>query len=396
VRVLIAGGGVAGLEALLALQHLSEERVEIDLLAPQRDFVYRPFAVAEPFGIGRAHRFDLDSIIRERGGRFRADGLVSVDPDRRVGRTRSGAEIGFDSLIIAVGAAAREAIPAAVTFWGSPGSGAFGELLTVLEQRRRGSLVFALPGGAGWPLPVYELAILTREHLASRGAAEIQITVVTHEAAPLELFGSRASQAIATLLSERGIALCPGHYPSAVERGELALVPSGRLEADWVVTPPRLEGRPIPGIPHGEGGFVPVDEHGRVPDLAGVYAAGDATSFPIKQGGIAIQQADAVAEAVAVAMGASRDPQPFRPVLRGLLLTGAEPAFLRAELSGGRGETSAAAPHALWWPPGKIAGGYLAPYLAALGNAELPPAPPPDVGALAVDVEVHRESTVLH
>jgi hypothetical protein len=48
----------------------------------------------------------------------------------------------------------------------------------------------------------------------------------------------------------------------------------------------------------------------------------------------------------------------------GLLVTGTTPAFVRAELTGGRGAASVADTEALWWPPGKIVGRYLAPFLA--------------------------------
>jgi len=93
------------------------------------------------------------------------------------------------------------------------------------------------------------------------------------------------------------------------------------------------------------------------------------TQFPVKQGGIAAQQADAAATAIASDAGASVRPAAFRPVLRGLLLTGGAPLYLRAELASDRaptarrlrGEVSA---RALWWPPGKVAGRYLAPYLS--------------------------------
>jgi sulfide:quinone oxidoreductase len=112
--------------------------------------------------------------------------------------------------------------------------------------------------------------------------------------------------------------------------------------------------------------------------VPGVFAAGDATSFPVKQGGLATQQADAVAEAIAVDLGLRRIARPFRPVLRGLLLTGGAPLYLRAELgptgevqvhSDAFGETvpiaGEASRRALWWPPGKVGGRYLAPYLAS-------------------------------
>ena len=49
-RVLVAGSGVAGLEALLALRKLAKDRVELELLCPQQVLNYRPLTVAEPFG----------------------------------------------------------------------------------------------------------------------------------------------------------------------------------------------------------------------------------------------------------------------------------------------------------------------------------------------------------
>ena len=95
---------------------------------------------------------------------------------------------------------------------------------------------------------------------------------------------------------------------------------------------------------------------------------------------MAAQQADAVAEAIAADAGAELDPQPFHPVLRGLLMTGGAPLYLRAEPHRLQREASvaieaavrpassrnasAAAGQPLWWPPAKIAGRYLAPYLA--------------------------------
>ena len=54
LRVVIAGGGVAGLEAMLALRELAGDRVDIELLSPSDEFVYRPMLVAEPFGSGCA------------------------------------------------------------------------------------------------------------------------------------------------------------------------------------------------------------------------------------------------------------------------------------------------------------------------------------------------------
>jgi sulfide:quinone oxidoreductase len=134
------------------------------------------------------------------------------------------------------------------------------------------------------------------------------------------------------------------------------------MEIDEAIALPRLRGPKIAGVPADGAGFIPTDPFGAVAGLAGVFAAGDATTFPVKQGGLAAQQADAVAQSVAAALGAPLAPRPFKPVLRGLLFTGDDDRFLRTSIGGGEGDgTSSGA--ALWWPPSKIAGLYLAPYL---------------------------------
>jgi sulfide:quinone oxidoreductase len=95
-----------------------------------------------------------------------------------------------------------------------------------------------------------------------------------------------------------------------------------------------------------------------------VFAAGDATVFPIKQGGLAAQQADVVAEVIASSVDPDIRPQPFRPVLRGALRTGGVVRYLRADISGGAGDDSTISTEPLWWPPNQLCGLYLAPYLS--------------------------------
>jgi hypothetical protein len=148
-----------------------------------------------------------------------------------------------------------------------------------------------------------------------------------------------------------------------------------------------LRGPRIDGLPQTVEGFLSVDAHGQVHGLADVFAAGDITSFPVKQGGIAAQQADAAAEMIAANAGADLAPQPFRPVLRGLL-TGRQPHYLRHEITGGAGDVSVASPEPLWWPPAKIVGRYLAPFLGAFAGVESPPEAPAAPGAVPVEVEL--------
>jgi sulfide:quinone oxidoreductase len=262
-------------------------------------------------------------------------------------------------------------------------TGRFRTLLRDLDERRVHNVAFAVPPGATWPLPLYELALMTAAHVAERGLRKARLSLVTPEQAPLELFGAPASETVGELLDERGIELHVSRYPARFEDGKLSLIPDDSLAAERVVSLPSLVGPKLEGLSAGPDGFIPVDLHGLVQGEQDVYAAGDATNSPIKQGGVATQQADAAAEAIAARAGAAVDPQPFRPVLRGLLLTGSTPRYMRAEVSGGRGEDWRVSDHALWWPPSKIAGKRLAPYLA-LRHDELENEP----AGLPVDVEM--------
>jgi sulfide:quinone oxidoreductase len=255
---------------------------------------------------------------------------------------------------------------------------AYRDLLADLDWARVRRVVFTLAPGAGWSIPLYELALLTAAHLSDRGITRRQLEIVTPEPTPLAAFGAQASRHIADLLERSDIAVRTGVAPRAATDGALLLADGGSVPADRVVALPRSVGPRIPGLPADGEGFVPVDEHGRVAGLEDVYAAGDVTAWPLKQGGLASQQADAAAETIAAWAGAPVQPAPFRPVLRGLLLTDDRPVFLRGQDVGSPEETSTATTAPLWWPAGKIAGRHLTAYLQSRGGI----APPPGVRKL--------------
>lgn len=381
-NVLIAGAGVAGLEAALALRMVGEDRVSVELVSPDAEFVYRPLSVAEPFGVGETRRFPVRRLVEDAGAGLTEAAVRGVAPESHSVDTTAG-ELRYDLLLLALGARAMPAVPGAVTFRGPGDEAALGD---VLREARDGSvarLVFTMPAGISWPLPLYELALLTAVHLADSGA-DVQLELVTPEPRPLQLFGHAASDAIAELLERHRIALRTNTVPSAADGNVLRFVGTGEVEADRVVALPRIEGPRLPGVPHDSNGFVPIDEHGRVRNVDDVYAAGDLTNFPIKQGGLAAQQADAAAETIAAASGVEIKPAPFTPVLRGLLLTGLTPRYMRAEVGSNVSELDT---EPLWWPPGKIVGRYLAPFLASHLNVAQTP---PRTDTVEVNVEVDR------
>ena len=389
-RVLVAGGGVAALETALALRELVPDLLQIDVLTASADFVYRPVSVAEPFGRGEARRFAWEDIAADRSLTVHHGELALVDPIRQHVVTREDVELPFDLLVVAIGARAVNPLPGALVFRGEEDVGAIRDLLSELERGDVQRVVFTMPSSTVWPLPLYELTLMTATHLRGRGVAGAEVVLVTPEDDALDLFGPAGSDALTPLLAERGVLVRMSSRVAAVEEGGLALEDGGHVPCDRVVTLPRLEGRRVVGLPQDRLGFLPVDAHGLVKGLSSVYAAGDGTSYPLKQGGLAAQQADAVAEAIAQRVGAPVDAKPFRPVLRGLLLTGTQPQYLRADPMGvsraraGFGEEprphpgrahSDASTRPLWWPPAKIAGRYLAPYLATARPRSLAASP---------------------
>ena len=389
-RVLIAGGGVAALEAMLALRALAGERVHTSLLAPDPLFRYRPLSVAEPFADVAPRHLDLAEITLENDATFMRESLASVDPDQRVLVTGGGRRLEYDALLIAIGARGGTSVPGALAFWDSADRGAFREVLAELDAGTVRSLTFAVPGKVAWPLGLYELALLTSAHLAKQGRTDTRLAFVTPEAQPMAVFGEKASAAVAALMSDAGIDLRLNSMPVRFEDGQLSVEGGPALRGDRVVSLPIPEVPPIPGLPQDEHGFIPVDRYCGVLGLERVYAAGDATTFPVKQGGVATQAADSAATAIAELAGAPVDPQPFRPVLRGALLTGAGPRYMRTDALDASDTVSRST---LWWPPAKVAGKYLAPYLASRAGYKLPKAdlvdlePPPGEDPTVIDTD---------
>ena len=374
LRVLIAGGGVAGLEALLALRAFAGDRVAITLLDPNEDFVYAPLSVREPFASAHAERRPLAAIAAEFDVEHVRDGLARVRTGDHVVVTGSGAEIPYDVLMLALGGRRRAALEHAVTFRGPEDSESVHGLVQDVEGGYARRIAFVVPGGVTWPLPLYEVALM----LAARARdmqVETELVVITPEASPLDLLGPEASAGVAELLSEAGIQVETSSYADVEAKGKLWLRPEGRrIEVERIVSLPVLEGPAVPGIACDERGFIPTEPDGSVVGAEDVYAAGDGIDFPIKQGGVATQQADVVAAQIARRVGVELDVPPGEPVVRVKLLTGRGEHFATSEGSG-------LSEHALWWPPGKVAGAYLTPYLA---GPDLEPPPGRDVHELEI------------
>ena len=377
-RVVIAGGGFAAVEALLALRAL-HGAAEVELISADRRFDYRPAATAQPFDRTPPLRYNLTAIADDLGAAHRVDRVEAVEPGARVVRLMSGAVVPYDALILATGVRRVARIPGALTFAGALQAPQFAAVLEDLGSGTARRIAFAIPSGVCWALPLYELALLTAGYARERGL-DAYVTIVTPERRPLDVFGEHASGLVHDVLDERGVRFLGSRSPERFDRdGRLHLrFEPDPLAADRVIAAPRLVGRPLSGVPGSWHGFVPTDALGRVEGRDDMYAAGDMTTFPIKQGGIATQQADTIAADIAARAGGR--PHSIWPVVRMLrarLIGGDRPLDLVAVLDDA-GRTLDArldvgcAPASRFDAPAhtKVYGRYLTPYLSA--NAPLP------------------------
>jgi sulfide:quinone oxidoreductase len=366
LRVTIVGGGVAALESALALSHLAPELTDVTILAPNHELVYRPMVVREPFAYGSASRYPLARIARDVGATLLAEQLAWIDPGKHMLHTETGKTIEYDALLLALGAHASARYEHAVTIDDRHLDEILHGLIEDIEGDFIHSLAFVAPGAIAWPLPLYELALMSAGRAYDMGI-ELVTTIVTPEDSPLAIFGATASSAVTELLHQANIQTVNSAYVEIPRSGEVVISPGDRhLQVDRVIALPELHGPSVRGIPLGDHGFIRVDPHGRVPHVEDVYAAGDATDFPIKHGGLAAQQADVAAQSIAAQAGAAVTLERFDPVINGMLLTDDKPLYLTAHITGARGFGSEISDTPSWSPPGKIVARHLAPYLADL------------------------------
>jgi sulfide:quinone oxidoreductase len=363
-RVVIAGGGVAALEGALALRDLAGGRISTTLLAPEPEFVYRPMRVREPFAFSQARHYPLDEIARDIGVELKQDGFKRLERDRRIVHTEGGDQLEYDALLLALGAIRRPRFKHAITLDDARIDEQLHGLIQDVEGGYVQKLAFISPSRMPWPLPMYELALMTARRAHEMGI-ELSITVATPEDAPLAVFGQTVSAAVAQLLTDRGILVIPSARCETPAPGELSVSPGARrLLLDRIVALPELFGPSTPGVPKSAPeGFLPVDVHCQVRGVDRVFAAGDATDFAVKHGGMAAQQADTAAEAIAALAGAPVEPKPFHPIIHAILLGADKPLYLSAHITGGHGSSSEISDTPSWSPPSKIVAKYLSPYL---------------------------------
>ena len=364
VQVVICGGGFAALEGLLRLHRLATDRVEITVVSPTDELIYRPLTVLSPFTGQRAARYPIRDVIADANASWTRDSVSWVDLTARAVHLAGGSFLHYDALLLAIGARERTPSPHAALFTDRTGGRTYRDVLAQIDTGVIRSVALVEPAGACWPLPLYELALLTAAR-ARETKRELDISVITPHPHPLLPFGAQIGSVVEDLLQRSDITLHTGARAHLVGPRHVQLGPDRvDLYPDRIITLPTITGPNVRGIPGGAvDRFIPVDDRCRVRGTDGtVFAAGDATDGPVKHGSLGTQQADTAAAGIAHLAGAGPAPGPLRPVLRGALLTGAEPVYFQAHLVAGTSWRSEVLPNPPWPPDQLVAAEELAHY----------------------------------
>jgi len=366
LRVVIAGGGIAGLEAALAMRAMAGDAVTVTVVDPGRRFIVPGTATASAFGMGTAVDLRLADVVDRAGARLVPGRIAAVDAARHAVVLEGGEVLTYDALLVAVGAIPVPAVPGALTFRGPRDVEAVRGLVDDVSHRAaRGAdveMAFVVPPGCGWPLAAYELALMTREHLLGEGAGEsVAISVVTSEETPLGLFGPDASAAVQRTLTRSRIDVVAGVTVRRWSEGCLRLGDGSTIWADRAIALPVPHGPAIPGLPVDDHGFIPAGPDARVPGIPDVWAVGDGTAGHVKQGGVACRQADVAAgRIVAAVAGAVPAGDPAPPGLSAWMWDGRRGRVLP---SGAPVPAEGDADPTPTWPVAKVGGRFLGPFL---------------------------------
>ena len=367
-RVVICGGGIAAIEGLLRLRKLAGDSIDITILAPNEELVMRPLAVLQPFAGGPPRHYPLKGIAADNDAEWIQDSLGWVDPDGQIVHTEAGQQLKYDALLLAVGARQHAAFDHVRTFRDADADETFQGVVQDIETGYSNSIAFLEPEAPVYPLPLYELALLTAERARTMDV-DLTVTLVTPEHRPLIVFGPKVSDAVTAALNAANVTIYSSATAKVPKKGKLLVEPLGlELHPQRMLAVPHLSGLGIRGLPGGGAhGFMPIDRFCQVRGSGErVYAAGDAADFPVKHGGLGAQMADSAASAIASLVGLEVTPEPFHPVIRGKLLGGRNPLFISARLVGASGFESEVYDTPPWPEAEKVVTTELGDYLTQL------------------------------
>jgi len=326
-RVVVLGGGFAGLETAYMLRMKLHDAVDLSIVSDRDTFLFKPNTIYIPFGAGEESLLiPLQRPLHRRDIAFHHGRVAEVDLDRKRVAVDDGTVVPYDFLVIGTGATMRpEEVPGlaehASTIWTPAEMRSLGSRLQALYARalrgEHSEVLFLVPPNNKCSGPLYEIVFMLETWLRRKGVRDrVCIRYSTYERSFIHAFGPRLHTVVSEEFADRGI---DGHTQEFVEKiNDGAVVyqdGSTRHFDDLISFPPYVAARTYDDLPADDRGFLACDLLTRqIVGHPDVYAPGDAGDFPVKQAFLAFLQADAVAEHLTSRINGRAFTNPFDPV----------------------------------------------------------------------------------
>jgi NADH dehydrogenase FAD-containing subunit len=348
-RVLVAGGGLGGVETATELKRLLRDRVDVTVITPQTRFLFRPDTVYLPFArLVPGIQFPLETALARRGIGYLRGRVIGADVDMSAFEVLFDERTGWlraDYLVLATGARPEPSLlpgleGRVLSPWTIEGMRRIGSGLRALadgsERGRRGTVLFMVPPDVDWPPPIYELTFLTHAWLRRRGVRDmVEVRFRTAEPVFLRDLGPRLHPVLARGFAQREIEAEFDWKLARVEAQSAVDDKGQRVEGDLMIAFAPYRGTAtFPGLPLDGRGFLQTqtEETGRIRGRERVFVVGDAGDFPVKQGELAMLQAVSVADEIAADILGRPRERPFRADSQLILDRGDDALFLFAPL----------------------------------------------------------------
>jgi sulfide:quinone oxidoreductase len=326
-RVVVLGGGFAGLETAFTLRTSLGPAVDVTVVSDQSSFLFKPNTIYIPFGA------DEDSLLirlarplHRQQINLHHGQVVGLDPDTRRIELSDGTTLGYDFAVIGTGAGmCPDEVPGlaenASTIWTPADMRQLGARLQCLRSRalrgQRVDVLFLVPPGNKCAGPLYEIAFMLETWLRRQGVRDrVTITWSTVEPSFIHAFGPRLHDVVAGEFAARGIEAHTGEVVVKVGPEEVLYADGTTRHFDELVSfPPYVAAVHYDGLPSDDRGFLSCEPETRqVTGRPEIYAPGDAGDFPVKQAFLAFLQANAAADHLASNIGGGPFERPFDPV----------------------------------------------------------------------------------
>ena len=318
-KVLVLGGGFAGVEAAIFLRRIG---MNVDLITPRPYMYIYPTSIWVP--VYDAEFSDvcipMDELEKVHGFKWINDEVVKIEAKNKKVICKNG-EYEGEYIVIAMGAGKmkHEGEENYLSICGDPEDAVkmrdkIDELVTV---KREGKIAMGFGGNpkdssAVRGGPAFEMMFNVHNYLKKKGLRDrFELTFFATMKEPGKRLGPQALKMMDLFFSKLDIKKHFGKKIKRFEKDGIVFEDDSKIESDFTMFIPANMGHPVfknSDLPLSEAGFILVDEYCEVKDIPDVYAVGDSAyiegpDWRAKQGHIAEIMARNAANNIGVKSG---------------------------------------------------------------------------------------------